>query len=99
LPAAPPPSVTVVTDVSQIMFNPAGIRIRRLLVAVIVAVEESVTVSVLAVAAACPTVKLWFAAEESMAAVTPPDSLTNTSVRSRAIRALLWPDRHLTSTA
>jgi hypothetical protein len=60
----------VVTEVSQTMFNPAGMRMRRSLVAVIVGVELSVTVSVLAVAAACPTVKLWLAAEDSVAATT-----------------------------
>ena len=55
LPAAPPPSVTVVTDVSHVMFSAAGIRMRRSCAAVIVGVEASVTVIVLAVAAACPT--------------------------------------------
>ena len=67
-----PLSVTLVTDVSQTMFNAAGIRMRMSLVAVIVGVELSVTVSVLAVAAACPTEKVWFAAEEREAGVGAP---------------------------
>ena len=90
LPAAPPPKVTEVTDVSHVIFSAAGIRMRRSWEAVMVGVAASVTVSVLATAAACPTVKVWFTAEESVlvlgaeivmvlssvAAVAPPEPAT-----------------------
>ena len=84
MPAAPPPSETVVTVASQVMLSAAGIRMRMSWAAVIVGLELSVTVSVLAVVEPCPTVKTWFAAEEraasvmmvfvlsSVAAVAPP---------------------------
>ena len=62
-----PASVTVVTVVSQIMLNVDGIRIRMSLVAVIVDVAASVTVTAAAGVDACPTVKYWFSAEEMLA--------------------------------
>ena len=64
---AVPPSVTAVTVGSHVMLNVAGIRIRMSLAAVIVTDDASVTVTTLAVVVACPTVKLWFAAEETVA--------------------------------
>ena len=66
LPAAPPPNVTEVTDASHVMLSAAGIRMRRSCAAVIVGVEPSVTISVLAADAACPTVNVWLAAEDSV---------------------------------
>jgi hypothetical protein len=53
------------------MLNPAGIRMRMSFAVVIAGVELSVTVSVLAVVEACPTVKVWFAAEDTVAGPAP----------------------------
>ena len=52
------------------MLNVAGIRIRRFVVARIVADAASVTVWTLAVVEGCPIEKLWFAAEEIVAVTT-----------------------------
>ena len=100
LPDAVPPSVTVVTVGSHVMLNVAGIRIRMSLAAVIVTDDASVTVTTLAVVVACPTVKLWFAAEEmvapaaivivlsSVAAVAPPVPAVTSSRLSAAETAV-----------
>jgi hypothetical protein len=62
----------VVTLVSHVMLNGAGIRIRMSLTAVIVTeLVFSVTVRTLAVVAACPAVNVWFAAEETIATEPP----------------------------
>jgi hypothetical protein len=71
---AVPVKVTVVTDVSHVMLNVTGIWIRMLLVAVISSVVSSVTVRLLAVVDACPTVKVWFAAEETVADAVASES-------------------------
>ena len=49
------------------MLNVAGIRIRMSVATRIVADAASVTVSMLVVVAACPIMKLWFAAEATVA--------------------------------
>ena len=90
MPAAPPPRVIVVTAGSQVMLSAAGIRMRMSCVAVMTAVGASDTVIVIAAVETCPTVNVWFAAEESatvpgstmemilssVAAVAPPAPAT-----------------------
>src|SRR5712691_8731326 len=73
------------------MLKPAGMRIRKSLAAVMLGVAASVTVIVLIAVIGSPTVKLWFAAEESVGwlmvmvfesvAAVPPPAPERTSCR------------------
>src|SRR5216117_3512697 len=66
VPPALPVIVAVVSAVFQVMLNVAGMRIRMSLVAVIVAVAASVTVTGLIAVAASPTTNTWFAADANV---------------------------------
>ena len=68
---AAPPIDAIVSVLSQTMLNPAGMRIRMSLEAVIVTGFASVIVIWLIAVAGLPTKCVWFAADDIVAGVPP----------------------------